>query len=147
MKPPKPEEAQEPQPEGATAIQEATSSEQSEGQPTEVTNVMREFMAMFMGPASHPLINKLTPDHLSKAMDNSHELEKEEVKTRRSGRWFQLGYVFVGIGLFVFLAVFLNSIGQWETFEEILKGTAIFLGGSGAGYGVATRRKARRSDE
>ena len=102
---------------------------------------VQQAMAMFAsGQVSDPVLSKLNDNHIDKAIDNSHEIEKEDFKFRRSSRWFHLAFVGVGVGVFVFLAVFLNSVGQWDTFVEIVKGLVIFAGGAGAGYGVGRRR-------
>lgn len=125
MTSPQPEGAEEPKPGGASEAQDAEAGNE-DGQPQEVTRYVHEAMAMIAGPALNPLLNKLGPEHLSKAMDHSHDLEKEEVKTRRSGRWFQLGYVLLAAAVFVFLTIYLHQIGQPVTFQEIIKGVAIF---------------------
>ena len=111
MTSPQPEGAEEPKPGGASEAQDAEAGNE-DGQPQEVTRYVHEAMAMIAGPALNPLLNKLGPEHLSKAMDHSHDLEKEEVKTRRSGRWFQLGYVLLAAAVFVFLTIYLHQIGQ-----------------------------------
>ena len=125
MTSPQPEGAEEPKPGGASEAQDAEAGNE-DGQPQEVTRYVHEAMAMIAGPALNPLLNKLGPEHLAKAMDHSHDLEKEEVKTRRSGRWFQLGYVLLAAAVFVFLTIYLHQIGQPVTFQEIIKGVAIF---------------------
>ena len=130
MTSPQPEGAEEPKPGGASEAQDAEAGNE-DGQPQEVTRYVHEAMAMIAGPALNPLLNKLGPEHLSKAMDHSHDLEKEEVKTRRSGRWFQLGYVLLAAAVFVFLTIYLHQIGQPVTFQEIIKGVAIFSAATG----------------
>ena len=144
MTSPQPEGAEEPKPGGASEAQDAEAGNE-DGQPQEVTRYVHEAMAMIAGPALNPLLNKLGPEHLSKAMDHSHDLEKEEAKTRRSGRWFQLGYVLLAAAVFVFLTIYLHQIGQPVTFPGDHQGRCDIFGGSGVGYGYA-RHRSRRSE-
>lgn len=101
---------------------------------------MRELLATFTsisasGPMHHPIFAKFEREHVTQFLDHAHESDTKESRFRSSSRWFRLGYVLIGVAIFVFLTVFLIP-GQSALYFEILKGIGIFAAGVGGGYGV-----------
>ena len=83
----------------------------------------------------HPIFAKLEREHVTQFLDHAHESDTNESRFRSSSRWFRLGYVLIGVAIFVFLTVFLIP-GQSALYFEILKGIGIFAAGVGGGYGI-----------
>ena len=112
----------------------------SENLSSPVTKIQELFASVSrVGPVPHPIYDKIEPEHVTQILANAHENQQEELKFRRSGRWFYLTYVAAGILLFVFVTVLLLP-DHAETYFELLKGIGIFAAGVGGGYGLKTYR-------
>ncbi len=106
---------------------------------------MVEMMAVSMSRRSgfHPIFDKLTGGHVTKFLDHAHEDNKNEYELNRSNRWFRLVYVLLGMGLFLFLVVYLGQDNS-DLLADIIKIAAAFLGGLGGGYGMKAHLDSRR---
>ncbi len=87
------------------------------------------------GPAHHPIFDKFEPEHVTRFLTQAHEQDIGELQLRRSNRWFRLGYVLIGVAVFIFLT-FLLLPGRADLYFEILKGLGIFAAGGAGGYGL-----------
>ena len=82
-----PNETPDPQP----PIVPSESSDSTE----ESQTIMHQMLAMFSGD---PMAGKMTAEHLTQAINNSHVIDQEEIKFRRSNRWFHLAFAGLGAG-------------------------------------------------
>ena len=83
----------------------------------------------------HPLVEKFTPEHITKFLDYSHEETKRQLTLRSSNRWFTLAFILICLIFFGFLIVFLADQHS-AILLDILKVLTGFLGGLGGGYGL-----------
>lgn len=100
--------------------------------------VLEEIFASFArssGPVHHPIFDKFESGHVSQFLDQAHEADREERQLRREDRRFRLGYVLIGVGIFVFLTWFLLP-DHAALYLEILKALGIFGAGAAGGYGL-----------
>ena len=96
------------------------------------------------GPSYHPIFSKFESEHISQFLSQSHELNKDERQLERSNRWFRLAYGLMGLGVFVFLTLFLLPENS-GLYIEILKGLGIFAAGAAGGYGIKAYRDSSRT--
>lgn len=95
------------------------------------------------GTRSHPLFDKFTDDHVHKYLDYIQKDDDNEFGIRRSNRWFYLLYAILGIGLFLFLVVYLLPKDK-IVFDQIIKMFVAFAGGFGGGYGLKAYRDMKK---
>ncbi len=93
-------------------------------------------------PATHPLFDKFKSDHIHKFLDYIQRDDDNEYKLRSSNRWFHLTYTLIGIGLFVFLLVYLLPTDR-TLLADIFKVLLGAIGGFGGGYGYSRLRQRR----
>lgn len=103
--------------------------------PHPMQRMISEFMGISSGPRFHPIFDKFEPEHVTQFLTHTHEDDSEERKYRRSGRWFQLCYVFIVVAIFGALTAFLLPADR-ELYVEILKMAVMFGAGLGSGYGL-----------
>ena len=87
------------------------------------------------GPAYHPIFDKFEGEHVTQFLAQSHQSDDAERGLRRSGRWFKAVYVTLGVGVFIFLTVWLLP-EQAELYTEIVKSACLFAAGLAGGYGL-----------
>jgi hypothetical protein len=93
------------------------------------------FMSMAsVGRAPHPLFDKFTDKHVDKFLDYTEEENKRGFTFASLGRWFQLGYVIIGLVFIAFLIIYLLPNNK-DLLINILIILAAFAGGFGFGYG------------
>lgn len=102
-------------------------------------------VARSSGPAYHPIFEKFESEHVSQFLTQTHEADREERQLRRGNRWFRLGYVAIGVFIFVFLTLFLLPAHS-DLYLEILKVLGIFGAGAAGGYGLRAYQD-RRPDQ
>lgn len=110
--------------------------------------VFQEIFASFArssGPAYHPIFEKFESEHVSQFLAQTHETDREERQLRRGDRWFRLGYVLIGVLIFLFLTWFLLP-DHAALYLEILKALGIFGAGAAGGYGLRAYQD-RRPDQ
>lgn len=107
-----------------------------EGLPPEARKVM-EFGMMAMsrsGPGAHPLISKMTPEHISKILDLSAKEEDNSFKSSNSDRSYGLAYFIITLVFFTILIIYLTHVDK-EMLMVIIKYAITAAGGFGGGYG------------
>ena len=92
-------------------------------------------VARSSGPSYHPIFEKFEAEHVTQFLKQTHETDREERQLRRGSRWFSLGYVVIGVLIFVFLTLFLLP-DHADLYLEILKVLGIFGAGAAGGYGL-----------
>ena len=110
--------------------------------------VVEQVAASFIptiGPTHHPLFDKFDSAHVTQFLDYLHESDKDDRRLQRGNRWFKLGYVLIGVGVFVFLSVLLLP-EQSDLYLDILAGIGLFAAGAGGGYGFKAYRDQHRED-
>ena len=128
-----------------------------ESLPPEVAEVLKEAppeirkkiqMGMFRasGPMASPLdelLDKVTPEHIDKFLDNTHKDVENDYKLKSSNRFFYFVYLLVIVSFMVFLVVFLAQDNQ-ALLNDILKILLIFAGGFGSGFGYKAYLEKRK---
>lgn len=114
--------------------------------PPEVKQAITQ-MSMFsatgpMMPPMHPLLNKLSPDQITKVLDYMRDSEKDTIKLHSSGRWFHLGYAILTIAFLVFLIVFLKD--SKDILFDVIKTIVALAGAVAGGYGLKTHLDRKR---
>jgi hypothetical protein len=102
--------------------------------PPEVRRVLEFGMGMFSTPVFHPVTKKINEGHIDKLLDSSEKDSQREYKDRMWGRCFGILYALIGVGLFVFVTMYLSD--DKELYRDLLTKVIIFFGGGGLGYGV-----------
>ena len=116
--------------------------------PDQPISGIREFLASVTSVGStggiyHPIFDKFESGHVTQFLDHAHKHEIDDSRFRSKGRWFRLGYVVIGVAVFVFLTVFLLP-AQPSMYFGILKGVGIFSAGVAGGYGIKTYQSSTR---
>ena len=117
-------------------------ADKADSRPAAVVQEIVASVARRSGPVYHPIFDKFESKHVSQFLDQTHEadreerqLRREERQLRRGDRWFRLGYVLIGVGIFLFLTRFLLP-DHAALYLEILKALGIFGAGAAGGYGL-----------
>lgn len=103
-----------------------------------VTSIIRQTMIAGVLGRKNPIADKITSDHIDKILDGSEKNSEREYNEKKNQRWFIFAIILVGIALLIFLTVYLAKDNE-ATFMKILIPILAFLGGMGAGYGVAKK--------
>ena len=98
-----------------------------------VTNLLEEASLAFPG--------NLTEKHVEMILERLNRLDDLKYKKWKQGRLFLVVNIFMGIGLFVFLTIFLAKPFP-ETFLEIVRILLAFIAGFGGGYGIKSLKNA-----
>ena len=116
---------------------EAENAEVIENLPPELQGVMKMGLTMqrFSGPMPHPLASKLNEKHIDKILDISEKDNDRWFSDAQRDRFFTGFCILIGVGLFIFLTIFLVG-NDTELFKEILKLLVTLAGGIGIGYGI-----------
>lgn len=123
--------------------------EESDDQPSEealgsvVHQVIPSLAIAQTSSSFHPIFDKFESEHISQFLSESHAQEQDELQFERSSRWFRLAYALMGLGVFVFLTLFLLPEHS-GLYIEILKGLGIFAAGAAGGYGLKAYRDSSR---
>ncbi len=96
-------------------------------------------MTMISGRMPHPLMSKLTPEHVTKIIDSSEKEDVRRYKFSREGRWLAYGAFVILILLFIFLVIYLSGINE-ELLMEIIKAAIFVIAGFSGGYGYCKSR-------
>lgn len=115
-----------------------------ESMPPEFRRIFRMAMMGFSsGPAPHPIFEKMNEEHIHKFLDHTQQDDEHQYMIRRSNRWFNLSYVVLGLGIFLFLIVYLLPDNK-EILVDLLKLIVAFAGGLGSGIGLKVYLDRRR---
>lgn len=87
------------------------------------------------GPMPHPLFNKFNDEHIHKFLDYAQKDDENNFKARCSNRWFHLLYTLIGVGVFIFLFIYLLPADK-DILIDVLKLIVAFVGGVGSGFGL-----------
>lgn len=107
-------------------------------------NIVRKMftaMSIQSGIREHPILKKLTSEHVTNLINNDEKAsirECEERKDIRKNSLLIFGSILLSI---IFLCVFFTLTNNKDTLYEILKIIGAFAGGFGAGFGVSTYYK------
>lgn len=114
--------------------------------PVEVTRWLEASFASVAqsSHAYHPIFEKFEAEHVSQFLENAHEQDLEKARFQKSNRWFWMGYTLIGVGIFVFLTLFLLP-ERSDLYFDILKSLGIFGAGAAGGYGLKTYQDRRRT--
>jgi CRISPR/Cas system CSM-associated protein Csm4 (group 5 of RAMP superfamily) len=110
-----------------------------ENLPPEAKKLVSAFRATST-PVFAPPLHKIDASHITQVIENAEKSEQREYNDRSSQRKYQVFYALLATGVFVFL-IYWFSDSQPDLLTEILKAIVFALGGFGAGYGVAKRKK------
>lgn len=110
--------------------------------PKEVQVSLKSMYSMqsFSGRAPSPLLEKLTPEHISSLIEGSMEENVRDYSLITSSRWFRLAYVLMGVGMFIFLTYFFGQSNE-SLYQDIIKMVVIFVGGFGVGLGFRSKKR------
>jgi len=103
-----------------------------------VISIMKQTMFSGIMSRKNPIAEKITEGHIDKMIDESAKDSEREYKDKNNQRLFTLGIVFLGVLLLIFLTVYLAKSHE-ETLMNIIIPILAFLGGMGAGYGIAKK--------
>jgi hypothetical protein len=105
--------------------------------------IRREFTGMIMqtmrGTAPHPLIDKFTPEHVTKFLELNESDSNRGFLFASRGRWFQLGYALLAFAFLVFVIIYLMPAHK-DLVISIITILVVFAGGFGAGYGYKSNK-------
>ena len=115
---------------------EIPKAEVLEDLPHEVKKVVEIGMSMqrFQGTVPSPIASKITENHIDKILELSAQDETNRFKFAKQGRWFNFAFVGLGIGLFIFITLYLAK-DNTELFNDLIKILVAFAGGFGTGFG------------
>lgn len=99
-----------------------------------------------VGPAHHPIFEKFDSEHVTQFLSQAHEADQQERAVRRSNRWFYLLYAVLGLGLFVFLTLWLLP-DHSKLYTDFLTAVGLFFAALAGGYGLKAYRDERRSQD
>jgi len=133
---------------------ETAALQETENLPEPARKMFQMQMAMMQSFSkkmpSHPLLDKLTPEHIDKLLgyndkllDYNHEEGKNNFHLARSNRWFHLAYTIIGVGSLLFLIFYLAPTDK-EFLTEFLKLLIVFASGVGSGYGLKSYQEKKR---
>lgn len=103
-----------------------------------VTSIIRQTMISGVLGRKNPIADKITSEHIEKMIDGSEKDSEREYNEKKNQRWFVFAIILLGAGLLIFLTIYLAKENA-ATFMDILVPILAFLGGMGAGYGVAKK--------
>lgn len=113
--------------------------------PPEEKKLITESFQLTMGSFSSspitPIIKKLTPEHITKIIDSSDESDRRQYRFALWSRGYMTLYILIGIGLFIFLTIYLSK-NQTDLYKSIIEVLVAFLGG----FGVGTAYKSSKSN-
>ena len=94
-----------------------------------------ELVVAQLRPQPNPLHQKLTSEHIDKALEFAERKDERSFRYATATRRQTLAYVGVVAAVFCFLTVYLVSADR-QLYLEIIKTLALLGGGFGAGFGV-----------
>lgn len=88
-----------------------------------------------VGSIPNPLVDKITPEHIAKVLDNVDKEDERNFKDQTVTRRYQFIYFVISLGFLAFLIVYLSGIDK-ALMVEVLKLILTFLSGVGVGFGI-----------
>ena len=83
----------------------------------------------------HPLVDKITSEHITQLIINSDEQDKRDREERKQERYYNLTLVVISLVFIAFLIVYLHT--NEDLLIKIIIGIVSFIGG----YGLGKSRK------
>lgn len=108
--------------------------------------IVRESFAALLavqGPATHPLMRKLTPDHVTKLIDGAAKDNERMYADKTESRGHERFLFVVGIVGFLALSGLFLWAQQARLLEEVVRMAAVFIGGFGSGAIIVLKRRSR----
>ena len=113
------------------------------GVPREIRRlIMGSMQTRSSGIQRHPILEKVTAEHIDKIIEYNYQEGKNAFKLSSSNRWFHALYVFIGVGCVIFLITYISPSNK-DLINDILKILAGLIGGFGFGYGLGSRKRER----
>lgn len=97
-------------------------------------------MGSFSSSPMTPIIKKLTPEHITKIIDSSEQSDKRQYRFALWSRGYLTLYILIGIGLFVFLTIYLSK-NQADLYKSIVEVLVAFIGGFGVGTAYKSSKR------
>jgi predicted PurR-regulated permease PerM len=82
-----------------------------------------------------PIYKKLTTEHIDKIIDYSENDERRHYKYAMWARFYTILYIIIGLGIFVFLTIYLSK-DKTDIYMKIIEFLVLFVGGVGAGMSI-----------
>lgn len=120
-----------------TEAEDSATETMLEGMPPEAKKMVMQTLSMQgrIGPAPHPLADKITPEHIAQIITAEEGADKRRYQNTVAARRYGFAYAVLFVLLFIFLTLFLVQADK-ELYSKALGVFAIFVGGFGSGYGV-----------
>lgn len=90
-------------------------------------------MYSFSGQIPNPVLQKLTPEHITKVIDNTHISDQRDRDERKDIRGYNLKLVWTGLFVFLALVGFLVIENQIDLLKYLSIALFSFVGGYGLG--------------
>ena len=141
----------EPQPDPSTQSETASEATgqvlDAEGQdaladiPKPVLKSAEMFMAQMVrsGSMPSPFLEKVTPEHVTQVIESNDMETKLTIEDRQKCRYFNVVYIILGLVALGFLVLTLQGSNP-DLLEKLITIVLSFVGGMGAGWGLARRR-------
>lgn len=97
-----------------------------------IKKTLEVMMSSISMSSFHPLLKKLSGEHIDKIIEYSEKDEERSFRFALLSKWHTLILAFFGMGIFIFLTVFLAKDAS-NIYMDILKVAFGFLGGFGVG--------------
>ncbi|MBW4673276.1 MAG: hypothetical protein KME52_04425 [Desmonostoc geniculatum HA4340-LM1] len=91
-------------------------------------------MGRFSASSISPILNKINQQHITKILESVEKDSERAYLDTQEARKYNLAAIFIFVGVFVFLTVFLVN-KDVAVYQDILKILIIFGGGFGSGLG------------
>ena len=129
----------------ALTADEPSSGRSDSKEPTRVRTAIVEAFAtkVSSGPAVHPIFQKMKSGHVTQVLEGAYARDRDRARQLSTDRWFRLVYAALGVGMFVFLTVWLLP-SQADLYVKLLQGLGLFFAGGAGGYGLKTYRSRKR---
>ena len=111
--------------------------------PPEARSIVDVALTMFRGPHPHPLLGKITEDHISKVLDDVGKENERNFELRKSARVYGVIYTVIAVAVFVFVTIYLSGTDS-ELYKDILSHLIAIVGGLGGGVGIKVYIDRRR---
>ena len=109
--------------------------------PKPVLHRLEMFMGQMIrsGSIPSPFWEKITPEHVSQVIESNDLATRLTIEDRQKCRYFNVVYIILGLAALGFLVLTLQGSNP-DLLEKLITITLSFVGGMGAGLGLARRR-------
>jgi hypothetical protein len=106
-----------------------------EGLPSDTMREIRSVMSMSMGRMSHPIVEKLTPEHITTILQHGNEQDGRDFQSAGYIRRYFFLTLVLFVVLFVFLTVYFVGQGKVDLYFKVLSYFGTFVAGLLGGFG------------